>query len=218
MLYHPDPSLFIDNARKFGALGEAMVSLSNLEFAHDNFIFKMHELHRDLTITLSKRFPRHFKEKTDFLVKAVANMPALKQQPIFQSGELSLQWLQYQVDELYDIRSILAHGSIFFSEESPDRITWTFERFVQGSDKGWYPQGVKMSNGYLASVDYTARALRSYLVDLVQCLEGGFCWESHYQADKEIRKNRKFFAELMELGVIPQDDPWIKAFPPMDPV
>lgn len=195
-----------------------MVSLSNLELAHDIFIFKMHELYRDFSIKLSRRFPRHFKEKTDFLVNAVANLPPLKQVPIFQSGDLNLLWLQYQMDELYDIRSILAHGSIFFSETTPDRITWTFERFVQGQDKGWFRQGVKISNGYLASVDYTASALRHYLGDLVRCLEGSSCWEGNYQAYKEIRKNRKFLAELVALGVISQDDPWIKAFPPMDPV
>lgn len=218
MIYHPDPTNFIATSGEYGALGKTLVGLSNLELVHDDFLFKMHETYRDLSVTLSKKFPRHFKEKTDFLIKAVSNIPKLRQVPIFWTGELNLLWLQYQLDELYEIRSIVAHGSIFFSETTPDRITWTFERTVQREKMTWVREAVEISNGYLASVHYTASAIKHYLVRLTRCLADDSCWEREYQADKEIRRNRKSLAELVALGIFTDSNGWINAFPPLGPV
>lgn len=218
MLYHPDPSDFIASSGDYGALGKTMVGLSNLEFAHDQFVFKMHEKNRDLSIALSKRFPRHFEEKTDFLINAVAHVQKLRQVPVFQTGELNLLWLKYQLCELYEIRSILAHGSIFFSESTPDRISWIFERFVKAGRNTWTREAVKISNGYLASVHLTATALKHYFVSLIQCLEGVSSWESDYQNDKEIRRNRKALADLVAEGTIVDPKGWIAAFPPLGPI
>jgi len=108
-----------------------LVALSNLEFDYDGFVFKMHEMHRDLSIGFSKRFSRHFEAKTDFLTNAAAHVRKLRQVLIFQTGEFDLLWLQYQLDELYEVRTMVAHGSVFLSESTPDRITWTFERVVK---------------------------------------------------------------------------------------
>lgn len=218
MLYHPDPDEFIANSKEYGALGKAMVSLSNLEFAHDDFVFEMHKKNQDLTLKLSKKFPRHFKEKTDFLINAVANSNRLLQLPMFATGQLNLLWLQYQLDELYEIRAIIAHGSIFFSETTPDRITWKFERIVQSEKNAWRPEAVEISNGYLASVYYSASCIKRYIVNLTRCLKGDSCWESMYQADKQIRRNRLAFSELVATGVAVKSDRWINAFPPLGPV
>lgn len=202
MIHHPDPADFIANSGKYGALGKALVALSNLEFSHDEFVFKLHETHRNLAIRLSKRFPRHFDEKTNFLINAVSNVEKLRQVPIFPNGELNLLWLQYQLDEIYEVRSIVAHGSIFFSESTPDHITWTFERFVKKQKNTWKREAVKMSNRYLANVYYSAFAIRHYFVRLKKCLEGRSCWEEEYQANKQIRKSRKCLAELIEVGIV----------------
>ncbi len=218
MIYHPDPTEFIANSGDYGALGKTLVELSSLEFAHDSFVFKMHETNRDLSLSLAKRFPRHFKEKTDFLINAVTGVSKLRQVPIFQTGELNLLWLQYQLDELYGVRSIIAHGSVSLSETTPNRITWTFERFVQKERKNWTREAVKMSNGYLASVHCTASVIRRYLSNLRRCLEGGFCWEEVYQTDKEIRLNRKILAEVAASGVVSADSGWIGSLPPLGPV
>ncbi|MFC3529346.1 hypothetical protein ACFOMH_14295 [Paracoccus mangrovi] len=218
MLYHPDPTIFIENSVEYGALGKAMVSLSNLEFAHDEFVFAMHKTDRDLSIGLSKKFPRHFREKTDFLIDAVFNVSKLRRIPFFATGELNLLWLQYQLDEIYEVRSIIAHGSIFFSESTEDRITWRFDRYVQGQKNTWAPEAVKISNGYLASVHYSASAIKNYIVRLTMCLEDRSCWEKEYQADKEIRQNRKLVAELAAAGVIVDSDGWIRAFPALSPI
>lgn len=218
MLYHPDPTAYIARSGEFGALGKAMVSLSNLEFAHDEFVFAMYNKHRDLSIRLSKKFPRQFKEKTDFLVNSVSNISDLRKIPFHQTGELNLLWLQYQLDEIYEIRSIIAHGSIFISESTPDRIIWKFERFVQSQKHTWTSEAVKISNGYLASVHHTASAIKHYLAHLKMCLEERSCWESEYQKDKEIRRNRELMSELVEAGIIVDDKGWIKAFPPLGPV
>lgn len=218
MIYHPDPTDFIANSGEYGALGKTLVALSNLELSHDEFIFKMHETNFDLSVSLSTRFPRHFKEKTDFLISAVANVPKLRKIPLFQTGELNLLWLQYQLDELYEIRAIIAHGSVFYSESTPDRIKWTFDRFVKKEKNTWTRESVKISNGYLASVHETASAIKYYLADLTRSLEDNSCWEREYQTDKEIRQNRKFFAELTVAGIIVDDNGWIDVFPPLGPV
>ena len=218
MIYHPNPTKFIEDAGEFGALGKTLVALSNLEFAHDEFVFKMHEENKDFSIRLSKRFPRHFKEKTDFLIHAIVNVPKLRQVPIFQTGKLNLIWLQYQLDELYEIRSILSHGSVVFSEHTPERITWCFERFVSKKRNTWSREAVKISNGYLASVYWSAFAIRFYLWRLTECLDGTSSWEKDYQTDKEIRNNRKFFNQIDWFGSVVDHNKIMDIFPPLGPV
>lgn len=127
-------------------------------------------------------------------------------------------WLQYQLDELYEVRAIIAHGSVFYSEYTPDRITWNFERAVKKEKYTWTREAVKISNGYLASVHETAAAIKYYLVNLTKCLEDNSCWEDEYQADKDIRKNRSFIAELIAAGVTNDDNGCGDAFPPLGPV
>jgi hypothetical protein len=218
LIYHPNPTIFIENATEFGALGKTLVALSNLEFAHDEFVFKMYEANKELSIRLSNRFPRHFKEKTDFLIHSIANVSKLKQVPIFQTGKLDLIWLQYQLDELYEVRSILSHGSVFFSETTPERITWCFERFVSNKRNTWSREAVKVSNGYLASVYLTASTLRNYLWDLTACLQGTSSWEKDYQTDKEIRKNRILLNEIDAFMTIADDNKIMDIFRPLGPV
>lgn len=218
MLYHPDPTQYIEEASDFGALGSALVSLSNLEFAHDEFVFKVHEQNKELSLRLSKSFPRHFKKKTDFLVDAVWLIPKLRQVPMFVTGELNLQWLQYQLDELYEIRLIFAHGSVFLSETSEDRITWTFERFVSNRRNTWEREAVKISNGFLASVSWSAETIKQYIYALLRTLEGNSSWEREYQADKEIRSNRLMFAELKAFDVFGENVPSEFDFPPLGPI
>ncbi len=82
----------------------------------------------------------------------------------------------------------------------------------------WTHEAVKISNGYLASVHYSASVIEHYLVCLIQCLTDNSCWEDEYQTDKEIRQNRKFFAELIATGIVVDDNGWIDVFPPLGPV
>ena len=77
---------------------------------------------------------------------------------------------------------------------------------------------MKISNGYLASVHYTAEAIKRYFVCLTKCLEDSRCWESEYQADKEIRQNRRFLVELTAVGIVVDETGLINAFPPLGPV
>lgn len=127
-------------------------------------------------------------------------------------------WLQYQLDELYEIRSEIAHGSVFFSESTTDRIVWTFERYVRKQKGTWTREAVKISNGYLASVYYSASLLKNFLVRLKKCLEDVSNFEEEYQKDKEIRRNRRVFAELISFGHIVDDNGLVKAFPLLNPV
>lgn len=148
----------------------------------------------------------------------MANVQELRQVPVFLTGELDLVWLQYQLDELYEVRSIIAHGSVVYIRSTPHRITWTFKRIVQTQKKTWSSQTVKVSNGYLASVHYTAIAIKRYIVRLTERLENLSCWETEYQKDKEIRQNRKFLAELAEYFVVVDENGLMDKFPPLRPV
>lgn len=218
MMYHPDPSVFIQESKEFAALGRTQVALSNLEYAHDKFIFEMLEQNKNLALSFSPKFPRHFAKKTDFLISSILAMPKLRREPIFQDGELNLVWLQYQLDELYQIRSIIAHGSVFLTENSNNRVTWTFDRYVNKGKQKWAEESVKISNGYLASVHLTASTLKHFLYRLIRCLDGVSNWERDYQTDKEIRQNEKFFEELIQLGVLDESKSWLKNFPKKRPV
>jgi hypothetical protein len=218
LIFHPDPGHFIESSAEYGPLGNTMVALSNLEFAHDTFVFTMYDKYRNLSLDISNRFPRHYREKTDFLVYSVANVRELKKIPVFSTGELNLLWLQYQLDELYMLRTMIAHGSVFYSESTEDRITWTFERYVQKSKRTWATEAVEISNGFLASVHLSAELVKFYLYSLIQCLDGVSCWEKDYQADKEVRKNRIFLSELVSLGVIVDEHGWISGLAPLGPV
>lgn len=218
LIYHPDPTSFIEESEEYGALGKTIVALSNLEFSHDKFVFCVHKNHRDLAVRLTRNFPRQFKDKTDFLINTILQIKKLREVPFYQTGELNLLWLQYQLDEIYEIRSIIAHGSIFLSESTADRVTWQFDRYVRSEKNTYTTESVRISNGYLASVHHTASAIRHYISRLKKHLEDESSWEIEYQADKKIRENRKFIDELFNTGAIDDQNRWIRSFPPLGPV
>lgn len=217
MLFHPNPDSFIAETADYGAFGKAVIDLSNLEYAHDQFVFEVFNWSKDLALGLSNKFPRQFPDKTDFLIAAIAHVPMLRQYPMSALGELDLLWLQDQLDELYEIRAILAHGSVFYSEKQPNRITWRFERHTNLRKHTWGQEAVEMSNGYLASVSYTATYIRHYLLGITRCLAGRDSWEDVYRADKEIRKNNRLFRELEQLGILQETD-WAVELPEPKPV
>lgn len=195
-----------------------MVQLSNLEFCHDQFAFKVFNTNRELALSLSNKFPRHFRKKTDFLIHAVANVAELKKIPIFQTGELDLLWLQYQLDELYEIRSVIAHGSIIYSEIDADRINFSFDRVVRRERNSWRIERVEMTNGYLAHVEHTAFIIKGYIRELICALGGGSSWEDNYQFDKDVRESRRVIAEEIFFEQSSVEREWLETFPMLAPV
>jgi len=174
-----------------------------LEFVHDHFIAAVNEKEPGFAAEKSKAFPRHFKEKTDFLVGVLLDWPELRMIPIFSDGTLNLQWLQYQLDELYDVRSALAHGSISVVEKGDGWTRWRLERWVKGEKPGtWTVASATVGSGFLAHVVATSRGIRHYLIKLEMAVEGNFTWEKAYKSDCEIRASRETVRELVELGVI----------------
>jgi len=85
LIYHPDPTGFIASSEEYGVLGKTLVALSKLEFAHDEFVVKIREWDSELSIGHSKGSTRQFKNKTDFLINAVANVRKLPQYLMFQT-------------------------------------------------------------------------------------------------------------------------------------
>lgn len=203
MIFHPDPKGFIEGSAEYGPIGAALVALARLEYSHDEFCFGMYKHHEALSLATAKTFPRQFHEKITFLAESIARLPKLWREPIFSNGERNYLWLVLQLKELYDIRSAIAHGSIFYSEHVNDRIIWSFDRYTAGQfKKTWQKRTVRMSNEFLSSVVCTSDVLRYYIDSLIRALDGSSNWELDYQSNKIILENKKVFRELVDFGIL----------------
>lgn len=205
-MYHSDPQQFAEASSRYAPIGAAVVHLSNLEFAHDSFVLTFHEKNTKDALKISRHFPRHFKDKVDFLIGALAIFPKLRTVPVFWDGTLNLLWLQYQLDELYEVRTKLAHGSIFYSETGEGGTVWRLDRVASSKKRHWGVTSSLMGSSFLADVSETARSLTHYLTSLTMSLEGRFSWEEAYKTDCEIRENHKFLKELAEAGALLPDE------------
>jgi hypothetical protein len=211
VIYNHDPKEFAAKSARYGVIGRTVVELSNLEFAHDQFILSVNKEWPSLASSLSSAFPRQFKAKTDFLVGAICAAPILRKQPIFGDGGLNLQWLQYQLDELYEVRAAIAHGSISYTETQGDSAVWRLDRVVQGARKGsWRTKSSMIGSEFMADVATTAHELRHYLSSLRDALEGRSDWESKYKSDCEIRGNHRKMKEEVSLGLY-EPDPFMES-------
>ncbi|MEW9921167.1 hypothetical protein AB2B41_16270 [Marimonas sp. MJW-29] len=210
LMYHQNPVGFEKESANFGTIGRTMVELSNLEWAHDKFVLTVNEKAPDFATSLSKKFPRHLKEKTDFLIHAIAHMPKLKQVPMFGDGTLNLQWLQYQLDELYQFRAALAHGSVLLTEIDDRGTVWKFDRFTRRRSNVYGEQHNSVGDGFLADVCTTADAVGHYINTLTRMLDDKESWERGYKCDLEIRQNHQKIAELVEYGIV-ESDPFVDA-------
>ena len=188
---------FKRDASNYGTIGKTLLQLSNLEFAHDEFLMAFNERWPEHATNISSTFPRQFKEKTDFLVEAVLRTPLLRTMPIGRDGSLDLSWLQYQLDELYGMRPVLAHGSNSVRHETEAGISWYFFRYEKKGKGHWAKSRTIVGEGHLARMSETARALSSYLHNLRRLIrkEGG--WEELYKNDILTRDNRRQLPQLL---------------------
>ena len=205
-MYHQNPEAFVAESSKFGPIGMALVQLSNLEFAHDCFILSYYKNNEELSLSISKNFPRQFREKVDFLISAIANFSILLKIPMFSDGALDLIWLQYQLDELYKVRSKLAHGSIFLTKTHDNGTTWRFDSVETPEKRKWVVTSTYISSTFLADTVKTARGLKQYLNHLKMGIEGEYTWEQTYKTDCEIRGNHRSYQEMVEFGAYPPSD------------
>jgi hypothetical protein len=211
VIFHHDPRGYLAASAEYGPIGKAVMELSNLEFAHDQFVVSVNEKDSAFAARIAKDFPRQFRDKTDFLLVVLQEWRQLREIPIFSDGTLNLQWLQYQLDELYDVRAALAHGSLSLVERGDGWARWRLDRWVMIKERGtWTVASTTVGSGFLANVVATARALRRYLLNLVGAIEGTFKWEDAYKADIEIRANRESLRELVDLGAFAAPD-WLNA-------
>ena len=202
-MHHPDPDSFAVDSQKFSQIGGIVVGLSRLELAHDELITAIFNRSKTFALAIANTFPRHFEPKTDFVINALISHAPLRQMPIFDDGYLNLAWLQYQLDELYDLRAVLAHGAISYSEEHDTHTVWYLERTVKGSQKGdWCRVRTKVGSRFLADASYTSDAIRKYFGNLKSFIETDFQWETHYQDQKSILKNRAMLKELFDIGAV----------------
>ncbi len=132
-------------------------------------------------------------------------LPRLRKVPVFGDGTLDLIWLQYQLDELYEMRAVFAHGSIFVTHKSNDLVTWRFDKYTR-IDGNWTVTSTNVDSGFLAHVCKTADVLRSYLWNLREAVTDHFDWEAAYKTDCEIRANHRSFKEMIDFGIYPPCD------------
>lgn len=210
-MYHPNPKEFLDSCDQYKSIGGIVVALSNLEFAHDNFVLAVNRSNPKLASKISRKFPRQFRQKTDFVICVIAHSFTLRQTPIFGDGSLDLQWLQYKLDELYELRAAIAHGSILYSKTSDKGTLWRLDRIVSTEKNRWGEQSLEIGTSYLADVWLTTKVLKHYLVRLTRVIENGDSWEADYKIDCEIRANLARSAEWVELGIV-ESDPFLEAF------
>jgi hypothetical protein len=198
---HPDPMEFLRSSERYGPIGMAIVYLSNLEYAHDQFIVAVNGQHPELALKMSKRFPRQFNDKVDFLVSSIIYIRHLRRTPIFSDGSLNLQWLQYQLDELYQLRATLAHGSIFQSTRHPNGAVWKLDRYVKRSSEKnglWGEISYEVGSTFLADAILTAQALKHYVLDLTNTLLNENYWEDNYKVQCKIGENITEYGKWMD--------------------
>ena len=205
-MHHQNPEDFLHQCEKYKSLGGIVVALSNLELAHDNFVLAVNKKNPKFASVISKGFPRHFSEKTDFLIQALIRIPELRRMPILDDGFLSLQWLQYQLDELYDLRAVIAHGSVQFTETKESGIIWTLDRIVKTDKNMWGRTRIRVGSSFLACAWLTARVLEHYLHDLKLVVHGETTWEDKYKSDCEDRANHAQTRVMIEEGTIERDE------------
>jgi len=192
-----DWAAFKEEARSFGTIGKAIIDLSNLEFAHDSLIMGFHERWPDQALAISKSFPLQFKDKTDFVVQAVIRTPLLRTMPISRDGDLDLVWLQYQLDELYDMRAVLAHGSNFYREKKYDYTTWYLDRYEKAGKGARRITKSQIGDGHLARISTTAKAMKIYFWNLHNLVSKHETWEKIYKTDIEVRENRRLLHDAL---------------------
>jgi hypothetical protein len=206
MIRHNDAVGFYQKAQRFGPIGQALVSLSDLEYAHDQFVMEVHKRYKDESVRMSMHFPRQFKEKTEFLINSLVLLPQLRKVPIFGDGALNLQWLQLQLDELYDVRTVIAHGSIFLSEEGPEGAVYYLTGYRSAEKGRWADTRYELGTGFLADLVATSDLICHYLADLASAIRGDYDWNREYKDEIEMRENRKNLRELVEFGVLEPDN------------
>jgi len=208
VIYHGNPKAFVDSAADYGAIGRALVVLSNLEFSHDQLMLTVSKVHPSLATKLRPTFPRQYRQKVDFLIGLLVELPKLRRIPII-GNSLNLIWLQYQLDELYEVRNVIAHGSIFYTEKGEGGFSWKFDRVVKGSSGGtWTIASTFIGSSFLADVVNTAMLLKLYLGTLDMAVQDQFDWEKHYKEDCEMRANARVIKEEINAGLYAADD-WI---------
>lgn len=196
-MHHHDPEAFVAQSAKFGAIGKALVTLSSLEWQHDQLMLSVRRHRSSVALSISPRFPRHFRAKTDFLIELLWMCPDLRRVPIIDDGSLNTLWLQYQLDELYDFRARLAHGSIYLEEKLPSGTCWHFDQVVNTGRHEWSIATTSVGDGFLADIAATAKHLTLFLSRLRRAVECNYDWHQSYKANLVARENRRKLAELI---------------------
>lgn len=199
-MFHPSPDEFAGASAEYGSFGRAAAALSRLEYQNDLFILAVRNREPSFACHLSRRFPRQFREKTDFTIRAIAAFPELRKIPI-GGIFLDLHWLGYQLDELGDVRNATAHGAVTMRNIQDRGTIWKSERVLAGKK---VLEGVinEMGNGFLVDVFRTASSIRIHLHWLDNGLTREYDPETAYEVYKESTEQGRVIEELIELGVI----------------
>ena len=117
-----------------------------------------------------------------------------------------MQWLQYQLDELYDLRRGFAHGAIAFVELDARGPIYHLEHVVQSEKRAWGRRSIQVGSGFLADICTTAEHLARYFHNLRMKIRGEYSWEKIYKDQCQISESNIYLRELVELNIVAADD------------
>lgn len=180
------------------AIGRFIMSVSELEYMLDHFLFSCSNKYRKATQKLAQTYPAKAKEKADILVGLLLLVPELRTQPFSCEGDLDLNAIGYFLEEIFDQRNMIAHGASRRQDHFPDRVVIHFRKFRRLSRNTYGEDTFIVSDRGLEHQTERAKFFIKYLQSLQYFIDGKTDWETEYKRDCEIREN---WRRLIEFGI-----------------
>ena len=187
------------SASNFAVMGYTISEISFLEYQIDCLIVAINEQQPTLATSLNPRFPRDFDNKIDFIIGLIAINPTLKQVPIFGDGSVNLNWLYFQLREIFGARAALVHGKVNVTLEVEGYPLYDMARYTSGKKNE--PISITRTEfgaGFLANLVETTNHLSHYFSRLKLTWRGKHDPEEDYQSQKEIAGNWQAIEELAD--------------------
>ncbi|WP_142593718.1 hypothetical protein [Pseudorhizobium endolithicum] len=180
------------DAKMYAALGVFTARCASLEHIVDKFLFCYGNTRTPL-VCRTTNFPATMEAKVDFIVSAYIEDRRLR-----SCGDaddrLDLNAIGYLMDEVWDARKHLIHGSLYFSRHDGTDFSFTSSRYTRVSKNRYEVVSFRISRGAILRLLDNIAYLKAVLRVALDILDGG---DPKTQYD-EIRKGRLQFRELRQ--------------------
>lgn len=193
-----DPPWKEDEA--YAVLGYALVHFSRLEFAIDDFMFKVADRAPRVARGLSKAPPRQNSEKIDFVIQSFISIGQIRRLGD-EAGVLNLNAIGYMLDEIFDLRNHLAHGRLWRSsaERGVISIGMIKYRFGKRGDRAKvWKEEYSLSTNYVRYLVDSSR----YVASLLSCASSLLDGQDPIGDGELVRKNRARLSEFPEIWAL----------------